>query len=241
MASIYLKENEQPILTRPTMLCDGGLHEKLNRYDVCKFMNRHSNNLLIGASGSGKTSLLYSLFRSPKCLRKVFHTVYLFQPTASGDSIENNIFAVIPEDQRYDEMTEEGLDEVLDNIRNEDRKYNSAIIIDDMTAYLKDSGVQRKLKEIIFNRRHYRTSIFFLVQSYVALPLQIRKSFNNLFIFKVSKIELATIFDELVERRRSLMEDLAKLVFDVPHRYLFINTDTQRLFRGFDELVVVEE
>ena len=29
-----------------------------------------------------------------------------------------------------------------------------------------------------------------------------------------------------------------KLIYDKPYQYLFINTDTQRLFKGFDEIIV---
>ena len=239
--NITLKKNEKPNLSIPTMLCDDGIHDKLNKYELTKFLNRHSANLLVGKAGSGKTSLLFSLFKSPKMLRKVFHNIFLFQPRASAGSIKDNIFDKIPDEQRYDELTEENLDEVVDYCREEDKKYNNCIIFDDMTAYLKDGYVQRKLKELIFNRRHYRTSIYFLVQSYISVPLQIRKAFNNLWIFKVSKNELRTIFDELIEQKKELVDDLARLVFDEPHQYLFINTDTQRLFKGFDELIIHEE
>ena len=240
-SSIHIKVNDKPRLAIPKMVCDNELHPKLNQYDVCKFLNCHQTSLLIGKPKSGKTSLLFSLFKSPKCLREVFHNIFLFQPTASGMSIQDNIFDQIPDEQRYDELTEDNLTEVVDLIKEEDKKYNNCIIFDDMTAYLKDNDIARKLKEVIFNRRHYRTSIFFLVQSYMSVPLQIRKTFNNLFVFKVSKMELRTIFDELVEREKELVDHLARIVFDEPHQYLFINTDTQRLFRGFDEILIEED
>ena len=239
--NITLKKNDKPTLPLPTMLCDDGLHEKLNKYDLTKFINRHSANLLVGKAGSGKTSLLFSLFKSPKLLRKVFHNIFLFQPHASAGSIKDNIFDKIPDEQRFDELTEENLDYVVEFCKEEDKRYNNVIIFDDMTAYLKDRDIQRKLKELIFNRRHYRTSIYFLVQSYISVPLQVRKAFNNLWIFKVSKNELKTIFDEVVEQKKELVDDLVKCVFDAPHQYLFINTDTQRLFKGFDELIILEE
>jgi hypothetical protein len=182
------------------------------------------------------------MFRSPDIYKKVFHNVYLFQPFASASSVKNNIFDAIPDEQKFDDMNEETLGEVMDLVRNEDKKYNNAIIIDDMTAKLKDKEVEKLLKELIFNRRHYRCSVFFLVQSFISVPAQIRKLFTNFFIFKVSKKELETIRDEILETiPRDCIGALSKLVYDKPHEYLFINGDSQRLFKKFDEIIIHED
>jgi hypothetical protein len=74
------------------------------------------------------------------------------------------------------------------------------------------------------------------------VPLQIRKLFSNLFIFKVAKKELETIRDEILETiPRECVGDLAKLVYDKPHNYLFINADSQRLFKNFDEIIINDD
>ncbi len=78
---IKIKINESPNIVPCKMLCDELLHEKLNNYDMTSFMNSHETNLFIGKPKSGKTSLLYSFFKSPKLFRKVFHNVFLFQPS----------------------------------------------------------------------------------------------------------------------------------------------------------------
>ena len=57
-------------------------------------------------------------------------------------------------------------------------------------------------------------------------------------VFKVSKTEIKTIFDELLEKSKDSYLDIAKLVYDKPYEYLFINTDSQRLFKGFDEILI---
>jgi len=238
---INIKHNEKPNLPVCVMNCDGGLHDKLDKYDLTKFLNNHSTNLLIGKSGSGKTSLLYSFFKSPKLFRKVYHTVYLFQPKASRESMNDKIFETLPEDQKYDELTAENLYDVMDKIKNEDKEFNNAILIDDMTAYLKDNDNLKVLKELIFNRRHMRTSIWFLTQTYISVPKEIRKLFSNIFVFRVSKTELSTIFDELVEQKKEYITEISKIVYDKPHQYLFINTDSQRLFKGFDELLIEDK
>ena len=238
---ITIKENKKPNLPVCVMNCDGGLHEKLDKYDLTSLMNNHSTNLLIGKSGSGKTSLLYSFFKSPKLFKKVYHNIYLFQPRASRESMNDKIFDTLPEEQKYDELTAENLYDVMDKVKAEDKEFNSCILVDDMGAYLKDNENLKALKELIFNRRHYRTSIWFLTQTYISVPREIRKLFSNVFVFRVSKAELTAIFDELVEQKKEYMTEISKMVYDKAHQYLFINTDTQRLFKGFDEILIGEK
>jgi hypothetical protein len=239
--SITKKRNEAPPLSKCEMVCDGGLHEKLNNFELTKFLNSHETNLMIGRPASGKTSLLYSFFKSPKIFRKVFHNIYLFQPSHSRASMKDNIFSKIPQEQCYEELNYENLSDVMDTIKNEDKKYNNCIIFDDMTAYLKNADVKQLLKELIFNRRHLRTTVIFLVQTWYSIEKDIRKLFSNIFCFRVSKQELSTIMDEVVESKAKYMNDIAKIVFDEPYKYLFINVNSQRLFDGFDELIFDEE
>jgi len=196
---------------------------------------------MIGRPASGKTSLLYSFFKSPKIFRKVFHNIYLFQPSHSRASMKDNIFSKIPQEQCYEELNYDNLSDVMDTIKNEDKKYNNCIIFDDMTAYLKNADVKQLLKELIFNRRHLRTTVIFLVQTWYSIEKDIRKLFSNIFCFRVSKQELSTIMDEVVESKAKYMNDIAKIVFDEPYKYLFINVNSQRLFDGFDELIFDEE
>ena len=151
--------------------------------------------------------------------------------------MKDNIFSKLPEDQLYDELTLENLDDVMSKL---DEGCN-AIIFDDMTAYLKDKAVAKRLREILFNRRHLHISVFFLVQNYYSVPRDIRKVFNNLIVFRCSKMEMKTIFDEVIETKKDNMLDVMKTVFDKPHQYLFVNLESQRMFRDFDELVMDEE
>jgi len=104
-----------------------------------------------------------------------------------------------------------------------------------------NGDVKQLLKELIFNRRHLRCTVIFLVQTWYSIEKDIRKLFSNIFCFRVSKQELSTIMDEVVESKAKYMNDIAKLVFDEAYKYLFINVNTQMLFDGFDELIFDEE
>ena len=115
---------------------------------------------------------------------------------------------------------------------------NSAIIFDDQGAYLKNNETKKLLKELIMNRRHLHLSIFFLVQTYMSIERDVRKLFSNCFIFRCSKQEMETIADELIEQKKEHINEIVKIVYNKPYQYLFINTDSQRIFSGFDELII---
>jgi AAA15 family ATPase/GTPase len=216
------------------MLCDKPLHKKLDAYDLTKFLNCHSTNLIVGKPGSGKTSMLYSFMKSKKLLAKVYDKIYLFQPEQSRQSMKDKLFDQLPDDQKFDELTVENLDYIKDNL---DEDENVAILFDDMGAYLKNKDTKKTLKEFIMNRRHYHISIYFLVQTWYSIEKDIRKLFSNLFIFKCSRHEMLNITSEMIEQHNDKINEIVKIVYDKPHNFLFINVDSQRMFRCFDELI----
>lgn len=235
--SITIKKNVKPTFEMIEMLCDKPLSKSLDKYEMTKYLNCHSTNLLIGKPGSGKTSLMLALFH--KLLRGCYHNIYLFQPSHSRASMKKDIFEELPDEQKFDELTFDNLNGVLESIKAEP-ECNHCLIFDDMGAYLKNNDIRKLLKEIIYNRRHYHISIYFLCQSYLSCEKDIRKLFSNIFIFRVSKAELETIFNEVVESKKDYIYQIAQIVFDKPHQYLFINTDSQRLFKNFDEIIITE-
>jgi len=231
---ISIKENEKPKLKTCTMLCDKKIHPKLDAYDLTSFLNNHSTTLFCGAPRSGKTSLLYSFFKSKDIFKHTFDKIFLFQPEQSRASMKDNIFSRIPDDQKYEELSLDNLMNVEENLS----EHNNVIIMDDCTAYLKDKTIKKKLKELVFNRRHKHLSIIFLVQTYKSIEPDIRKLFSNLFIFKCSKREMENVWQEHIELPMDYMLPIMKTVYDEPYQYLFINTDTQRLFKCFDEIML---
>ena len=201
-------------------------------------------SLFIGKPKSGKTSLVYSLFKGNKknrILKGVFSTIYLFQPENSRGSMKDNIFESLPDDQKYDELTQENLLEVLDKIKEDSKAgYTNCIIYDDMGAYLKNNNTLKMFKEMAMNKRHYKLTQVYLCQTWFSVPKEMRRLWDNIFVFRVGKDELKNIFDEVVEQKKELVNEISKIVYDKPYEYLFINTDSQRLFKGFDELIINE-
>jgi hypothetical protein len=250
--SLTIKENAKPNLTVCKMNCDDGLHEKLDNYELTKFLNSHTTTLMLGRPRSGKTSMLYSLFKSPKLLKKTYHNIYVFkspkllkktyhniyvfQPSASRASMKDNIFGSLDDDQLFEELSYDNLHGVLDIIKAADHSENHCIIFDDQTAYLKNISTLQMLKEMIFNRRHLHLSIFFLVQTWYSIPKDIRKLFNNAFIFKISKNEMENIFEEVIEKKKDMIPAISKIVFDAPYNFLFINIESQKMFKNWDSI-----
>jgi hypothetical protein len=150
--------------------------------------------------------------------------------------MKDKLFDNLPDEKKYEELTYDNLLNVMNTIKNEKTEYNNCILIDDMTAYLKDKEVLKLFKELIWNRRHLRTSIYFLTQSWYSIPKELRRVFSSLFIFKTSIEEFQNIADELFEIKKDIIPDLRKFVYDKPYEFLFVNVDTQRYFKGWDEI-----
>ena len=241
---ITILKNKKPKEEICEMVCDKPLSEHLDKYEITKFMNKHSINLIIGRPGSGKSSFLWSMFNGGgknKIFKKVFNNIYLFMPENSRQSMKNNIFDKLPDEKKYNELNFENLNEVLTKIKSAEPDEKHAIIFDDMGSYLKNSDVKQLFKELVYNRRHLHTSIFFLVQSWLSLEKDLRKLFTNLIIFKISRSEMDNLMNEVIEQKKEHILDIMKLAYDKPHQWLFINVDTNRIFKMWDEIVIEEE
>lgn len=245
--NIKLIKNEKPDLPVCQMNCDKELNKNLNNYELTRFLNKSQSTMIIGRPGSGKTSLLYALFKSnkPCLLKNVFENIFLFQPKESSNSMSDKIFHDnLPDENLFYELTEETLQNVFDRIKNdnEDRDYesmNHCIIIDDFTAHLRDNpAIKNLFKEILMNRRHLHISIFFIVQTYKSVEPDIRKLIDNFFIYKTNKQSLQQIFDEVIELPNKYIYPISNLVFDKKYNFLFLNTESKRMFKCWDEIII---
>ena len=66
----------------------------------------------------------------------------------------------------HDELNFATLDQIYEQVmKGAEEKMSILLIVDDVTASLKNLDVPMLLKKLIYNRRHYRLSIICLVQS----------------------------------------------------------------------------
>ena len=80
-----------------------------------------------------------------------------------------------------------------------------------------------------------------LLQSFLSLPREIRKLLGSVFMFKPSKVEFENLFNELFETKKDGAMDIMNFVYDKPHQYLMMNVDSQKMYKGFDELLLKEK
>ncbi len=79
-------------------------------------------------------------------------------PPRSARSLKKNI--IEDHDKMFDDLDASTLDTILDQTRESTMgKLNSLVIINNFGAALEDNEIQRQHKELIWNRRHLRTSI----------------------------------------------------------------------------------
>jgi hypothetical protein len=247
--NIEIVEHNHPKLKIPECVCDNELNPVLNNYELLKiaFNKQSSATLIIGKPGQGKTTFVQSLFSSRKGLRGKYSKIYLFCPPRSRDSMLDGALNQLDEERLYDELNYDNLDEVIemckaDNDNECKTKLKFMLIFDDMGAYLKNKDTLKLFNELMMNRRHMRISVIFLVQTFYSVSREMRRLFTNFFIFKVNKRALTEIFDEILEEQnKELINDVAKLVYDKPHSFLYINSDNGRLFKNWDEIVVKED
>ena len=189
---------------------------------------------IIGSAGSGKTSMMVNLLTSPQAYKKAFHAVHVVMPSHSVASLKNNVFK--RHNKMYDELTFETLDHILETVKEDaEEKYNSLLVLDDVTASLKNNELQKMLKQTIYNRRHYRLSIMVLIQSYNAMPLDIRKTISHFVAYKPrNKKEFTAIFEELIFLDKDTADKLQRYVFDAPYSFMFCDVNTNSIYKKFD-------
>ena len=161
-------------------------------------------------------------------------------PSNSRNSINGNYFDKnISEDQIFDDVNDDDLLETYETAKsNALENCNTLIIFDDVQKFFKEKEIQKLLLHMINNRRHARLSIWLCCQNYYQIPKQIRAGLTDLFIFKVSKSELENIFLDQVEQFKDDFMKIMKMVYNEPHNFLYINTNTQRIFFNWNEILI---
>ena len=165
------------------------------------------NMVIAGASGSGKTTLLYSLMTRKKfkgkrtSYRKAFDHIYIVSPTMAKSSIKNDPFTKgIKKNQIYRTLDLETLNELEEILEeNRDEEENSVIIFDDVGSQLrKSAAVEKKLTQIVQNRRHLFCSTIFLVQRFRDIGTGIRNNMSHFITFRPKNLpEEESIMKEL--------------------------------------------
>lgn len=219
--------------------------------------------LLSGSGGSGKSSLVLSMFKSNDYYRGKFDNIYYFCPACSMDSISNHPFK--NHDKVYNDLTVETLveiynelstvvepiekqkksvfvDEVVEDVEEDDSEpeieYN-CILIDDMGSSLKNPDIQKMLSKMMIKARHIKTAFIFLIQSYYLFPKILRKQITYCSIFKPrNSEEWISISKELLNLNKDNGLILYDYVYDEPYAHLDIDTSNNKIYKNFNLLEI---
>lgn len=190
--------------------------------------------LIVGPSGSGKTTSLYSLMTKPKqkgkrvSYKKLFDKIYIVSPTMANTSIKKDPFNKIPKEQVNRQLTIEVLNKLENEIQaNREEKLNSVIILDDVGSQIKKSAaVEKKLTQMIQNRRHDYCSYFTLLQKFKDAPTGIRNNISHLLFYKPkNEMEKEAIGGELFPFKKKKFDDLFNYVFENDDKFSFMFID----------------
>tara|TARA_R100000773_G_C4217886_1_gene116353 strand:+ start:86 stop:838 length:753 start_codon:yes stop_codon:yes gene_type:complete len=200
--------------------------------------------LISGKPGSGKTSLILNLLcKRGKNYNRKFDKVFIFSPSLI--TMKNDPFSEIPEEQKFQELNEEILENVLDDIADTGDKV--LLIMDDVVNDItKNKFLQRFMNKILMNRRHLAgfggsVSVIMTTQVYNKIPAPIRKSASHIIIYHTkNKKELDNLFDELILIPKTEFYEILKYIFQRKHDFMYLDTnkDFDKMFhRNFNQLV----
>jgi len=241
---IRIKSAKKINITVPEFLCDYTFDDKLEEYPQFSHLNRFNTTAIFGKPASGKTSMLISILSQKgkdSIYHKLFDKVYIFMPSQSRASLKKNIFEKHHPSRLFDELTLQNLQRVYDEVEeNSSNKKTSLIVFDDMGAVLKNNDIQLILKKLSFNRRHLKVVQMFLIQSWLSVPLTIRKLFTNLIVFKPNRKEWEVVVSECLEQDEDVANALLTL-YKNRHDYLFLAVNSQRIYHNQNEVEIVEE
>ena len=231
---------KKPNLHKIKMNCDECIDEKLLQYPMVADVWSHTSfSIVVGTMGQGKSSLMVNLVKN--VFKKCFAKIYIFIPESSRKSIDKDIFGRhLPEDQLFDELTEENLEYVYDRLQenSEDLDF-SLLIIDDFQVQLKDIRIVAILERIITKMRHLRCTVFLLNQNYVKLVKNLRLLVSNIILFNVGKSALDFIFDETIQLDKKKYQALIDNCFVNKNDWILINVNgSKKIYRMFDEVIL---
>ena len=191
---------------------------------------------VIGAPGSGKTSLATSLLLKAGAYYKVFDRIWVIQPPNSRASYKNDPWA--KHKRVFDELTVDVLEQVLREAKElaEDDKH-SLLFIDDQAFQLKSKHIERILREIYFNARHLHLSSIIVSQTLRQLPINLRKTASHLLTFvPANRVEAKIIADEYLFLDPRSAATLFEQVFTQRFDHMLVDTAGRRVYGNWDEV-----
>lgn len=221
---------------------DGKFNDKIKP----PFPNSSFFLTIIGKPGSGKTNLLVNMLTNKNIYKRVFDKVLLVMPKNSIKSLKNNIFEDLPESQQFNELSPDVFEAIkhfraeFDAIDEEKRtrSKNMLLILDDVTAQLKEKENQKLLIELSTNRRHLKLSIILISQYLRAIPRCVRSQTTTLVYFKpANELDNNIVRDEYINLPKETFNNLMRFVFQNQHDFLFVDKNNESYYKNLNKII----
>lgn len=199
--------------------------------------------LLVGPSGSGKSSVWVNLLKGQ--LYKKFDRVEVFSP--SLHTIQTDLG--LSEDRMHEELDFDYLQETTEALRQKkrddpDSDYQTLWVIDDflseITSKSKDVNKLSIFSKIILNRSHCNLQILICSQTLLkGIPNVLRKNASHIvFLKNTNKAEREALRDEYTNMTSDEFNDLIKFVFDEPYDFLAIRTQDDTYWKNLLQIII---
>lgn len=203
---------------------------------------------LAGSGGSGKSNCLFNLLTTKELYKNKFDKIYYFVPETSFLSVAKHPLRNHP--RVYHDLTIEALESIIDEIEENKRQAEaedeemefSLIILDDFASVLKDKAMTRFLNRTLTRARHLQCGFIFTLQSYMYMPLMLRKQITFVTIFKPkNKLEMEKIASELISLTKDDALILSQYIYSEPYSHLDVDLVESKYYRNFNPLVLTED
>ena len=187
--------------------------------------------LVVGRSGSGKSSVISYMASNKNFIKGFYDDIYLFSPTCEIDDICKTL--KIPKKNMIAKPSEEALMKILDTqekhikskgIKKTGESNKVLIIFDDIISdpkFLKSPAMVK----LATMGRHFLISSIINTQSYTKVPRVIRLQANGIILFPSSNNELKLLGDDTAPPNCT-KKDFLKLIdyaTSGKHDFLYIN------------------
>eukprot|EP01047_Picozoa_sp_COSAG01_P036743 COSAG01_NODE_2882_length_6914_cov_40.714894_4_plen_257_part_00 len=205
--------------------------------------------LIVGKPGSSKTTLILNLIaKRGKNYNKRFDRVYLWSPSLC--TIDDCPFEELPDDQKFEDLTEANLQGVLDDIK--DSSEHILFIMDDVVNDMKkEFYLEKLLCKVLMNRRHQcgsggGLSVWITSQVYNKVPAPVRKCASQLILYETfNRMELDSVYSNaIVGMKKDEWYQLLKYVWDKKFNFLYLDTTksfNQMYHKNFNSLHLTTE
>jgi hypothetical protein len=159
-------------------------------------------------------------------------------PPNSRASLENDIFSKLPQEQVYDDLTENVLNDIYEKAKeNSSQGYYTLLIIDDFQNMFKQTNIEKILQKLILKMRHIRTTTFLLQQNVKSLPRNLRMLVSNYITFDLGKSQMMDLFDESIQLDKNKFQQIMDLGFKQKYDWLLINLRNKNIYAKFDKII----